>query len=244
MSKIGMTRWLAIGAAVSLAACASNPANGSSATAYGDVGPESQVNGVWLDSVGGLWLDSVGVIHHGRRGRAAELYGDYLMGMTNANIVAHVLVDDSLEANLSELGVARATNPEVRAFAQRMLDSHIAHRGLSLRTSTEGGLTPLISSRDTVDIYMATRMAASLRDLTGEDWDRGFMSEQVMENRHILADLKMLRDHSSGIAQQVVDQTIPIAKANQDDAQKLWRKIGGKGSQYGTSAFPGGKGGH
>jgi len=243
MSKIGTARWLAIGAAMALTACASNQA-GSSATAYGDVGPESQVNGVWLDSAGGLWLDSVGVIHHGRRGRPAELYGDYLMGMTNANIVAHILVDDSLEANLSALGVARATNPEVRAFAQRMLDTHTAHRASSLDVSTRGGLKPLISSRDTVDIYMATHMASSLDNLSGEDWDRGFMSEQVMENRHILADLKLLRDHSSGVAEELVDQTIPIAKANQDDAQKLWRKIGGKGSQYGTSAFPGGKGGH
>jgi len=244
MSRIGMTKWLVLGAAAALTACASNPGSGSSATAYGDVGPESQLNGVWLDSAGGLWLDSVGVIHHGRRGRAGGLYAEDFGTMTNANIIGHMALQDSLVVALSELGVARATNPEVRAFAQRMIDAHTGYRVADLRIASQGGIVVLMAPTDTLDYFLARRMDSRLSNLSGADWDRGFMSEEVLLQRHIMSDLKALRDHASGPVQQLADQAIPNAHANQDAAQKLWRKIGGKGSQYGTSAFPGGNGGH
>jgi len=239
MSRIGTTRWLVIGAAVALTGCASTN-GGSSATAYGDVGPESQLNGVWLDSAGGLWLDSVGVIHHGRRGRAAELYGEDFSAMTNANVLGHMALDDSLVVALSELGVAHATNADVRTFAQRMIDAHTGYRAVDLRTGAQGGIVVVMAPTDTLDYFLARRMDDRLSNLTGADWDRAFMSEEVLLQRHIMSDLKALRNHASGAVQQLADQAIPAAHKNQDDAQKLWRKIGGKASQYGTSAFPGG----
>lgn len=240
MSRICRTHWLALGAAVAIAGCASNPANGSSATAYGELGPESQINGVWLDSVGGLWMDSVGVIHHGRRGRLAELNGEALSSMTNQNIVAHLVAGDSLEVALSQMGVDRATDPDVRAFAQRMVNEHTSHRDMSLRTTSQAGVTAMVAPVDTLDDVFATRMENRLANLSGAEWDRGFMGEEVVIHRHMLADLKAMRPQATGVAQQLIDQTIPVVKSHLVDANKLWHKIGGKASQRGTSAFPGG----
>ena len=229
MSRFRSTHWLALGAAVAIAGCASSPTNGSSATAYGELGPESQVNGVWLDSVGGLWMDSVGVIHHGRRGRVAELSGESLRSMTDQNIVAHMTEGDSLEIALSRMGLQRSTNADVRAFAQQMINAHMQHRDMSLRMASQAGITPMTAPVDTLDDRVAMRMNHRLAALSGADFDKGFMGEEYMMHRHMLADLKTMRPQATGVAQQLIDQT-----------EDVWEKVGGKPHKRGTSAYPGG----
>lgn len=240
MSRLGRTHWLALGAAVAVAACASSPTNGSSATAYGDVGPESQVNGVWLDSVGGLWMDSVGVIHHGRHGRVAELSGESLRSMTNQNIVAHMVAGDSLEIALSQMGVDRATSPDVRAFAQKMISAHTQHRDMSLRTASQAGVTAVIAPMDTLDDRVSMRIDRRLSRLNGADFDKGFMGEEYVMHQHMLSDLKAMRPQATGVAQQLIDQTIPVVKQHLDEAEDVWEKVGGKPHRRGTDAYPGG----
>jgi putative membrane protein len=233
-----ITRWLAIGAAAAAMACASRPVVTTTSrtsttvaqttTSAGDV-TVSESGGMWMDSTGGAWMDTTGAMRMGGgRGMAMGLQPADVATMSSANIVAHLAAGDSLEVALSQAGTARAQTAAVRDFAQRMVTEHSAHMQMSRQMATQGGITPVPSPADTMDAMMVTRVINRLANApAGAAYDRQLMRAEVMMHQHMLHELTMARPQASGVAQQLVDQTIPVVRQHLTDAQALWRQVGG-----------------
>jgi hypothetical protein len=49
-----------------------------------------------------------------------------------------------------------------------------------------------------------------------------------------------MRPQATGVAEQLIDQTVPVVKQHLDQAEDVWEKVGGKPHKRGTSAYPGG----
>ncbi len=185
-------------------------------------------DGMWIDVVNGFWMDTSGVIWlGGRGGRLLDLDAAVVGAMTNANIMAHVAAGDSLEIALSRAGAARAQNPAVRAFANRMVNEHTQHLQMGRQFATQAGITPMLATPDTGDARMATRMLNGLSRDAQSDYDRALMRDEVMMHQHMLRDLETLRPQASGATREFVDQTLPVVRKHLTDAQAVWRDVGG-----------------
>jgi putative membrane protein len=222
--------WYLLAGAAALAACATAGTPVTTTTSGGDVTVADSGVGYWIDYNGGTWMDSSGVMHAGTRtGMAVGLLPADITSMTSANIFAHLSAGDSLEIDVSRQGLQHAQNPAVRAFATRMISEHVAHLDNAVRLASQNGVMPTFAASDTMDARLGTRMLNRISGMaTGSNYDRDFMTAQVMLHRQLLHELTMLRPQSGGPAQQLIDQTIPVVRQHLTDAESLWRQVGGR----------------
>src|SRR3712207_2910852 len=90
----------------------------------------------------------------------AEVYRN----MTDANIMAHMVVGDSLEIEMARLAAERAGDPEVREFARMLVDEHSRHLATSLEMARDEdiGSVPADGDRHAVT---PRRMISQLRTM-------------------------------------------------------------------------------
>jgi len=219
---------LIVATAAAAMACATQPqpVTTTTTTSSGDVALSPA--GMWMDSVGGTWMDASGAVYRGRGGMMMGLGPNEIASMSNANIVAHLTMGDSLEIALSQAGAARAQNQAVRDFAQRMVTEHTQHMQMGQQMASQAGISPMPMPADTADAMMATRMMNRLSNVpAGAAYDRQLMRAEVMMHQHMLHELNAVRPQASGAAQQLVDQTIPVVQQHLTDAQAIWKQVGG-----------------
>lgn len=241
MKQNGLGLWLTAGfAAVVAGACAGSQAGSSTSTtgmpapsstatpgysmpgtpttAGGDVASRRS-SGMWVDSAAGTWMDTTGALWtRSSNGSGMSMMPSDVAGMSDANIVAHLTMGDSLEVALSQTGATRAEHNEVRDFAQRMVKEHTAHMQSAMTAA--GSVIP--SRADTADARMASSVITQLTNAhAGADYDKKFMRAEVMMHQHMLNDLITLRPNASGATQQLIDSTIPVVRKHLRDAQTI-----------------------
>lgn len=237
----------AIAAAVNMAAviataiavaCSQQPVVGTATPAIGVAAGTAAlygpIDGLWLDTIGGVWMDTTGVFWTGvdRNTAIGPRPGDIAM-MSNANIVAHLMTRDSLEIVMSQAAADRARSTTVRDFARRMVTDHAQQLRTGSRLVSDSGMVPLLSYPDTAGSILAKRMMSDLADSpSGTTFDRRFMRYEVVMHQHVLGELTMMRSRASGVALQLVDQTIPVVRQHLADARALWQEIGGSAATY------------
>jgi predicted outer membrane protein len=228
MRKIKLMRGVAAGAMVgAVAACAGSQSgsslNTSETTAGGDVAMINRAGGLWVDSAAGIWMDTTGAIWmRVMDGTRLEAMPSDVAGFTNANVLAHVSLGDSLEIALSAPAETRAEHAEVRDFAHRMVKEHSSHEQTAMQLASSAGLSPMRAMTDTADARMEMRVANLLDNAhKGLDYDRKFMRAEVIMHQHMLHDLKLFQAQASGSALQLVNQTIPVVQKHLRDAQTI-----------------------
>jgi len=94
----------------------------------------------------------------------------------NPNVFLALAYRDGLaEVQLSQLAVQRASNAEVRAYAQRMIDEHTqANAQIAALAQQEGATLPDAPSP------VQQAKAAELAGFTGADFDEAYMDENVI----------------------------------------------------------------
>ena len=225
----GTRNWLTLCATTAAMACATQPQPVVTTTTSSSAGEVAlQPAGMWMDSVGGTWMDSSGVFQAGRSGIVLGLQPADFAGMTDANIVAHLAMGDSLEIELSKAGTGRAQNQAVRNFAQRMVTEHSQHLQMGQQMASQAGIAPTPLPADTAEAQMATRMMNRIANApVGADYDRQLMRAEVMMHQHMLHELNAVRPQASGTTRQLVEQTIPVVQQHLNDAQSIWKQVGG-----------------
>ena len=231
----------AIGLTVVAAACTSQPpVTTTTTTSSSGVLMAGVPEGMWLDSVGGTWMDNEGGFWRGgRNGVRIGLQPDEIRTWNDANIVAHLAAGDSLEVVLSQQGADHAQNSAVRDFARRMVSEHTAHLQMGRQMATQGNITPMPSPADTADAQMASRVIARLSNgPTDASYDRQLMRAEVVMHQHMLHELTTVQPQATGVARQLVDQTIPVVRQHLADAQATWRQVGGGMNDGRSGATP------
>jgi predicted outer membrane protein len=71
-------------------------------------------------------------------------------GMTDANILAHLAMGDSLEIQLSQCELSRAQNAQVRDFAQTLISDHTTSLQQGRTVAQQAGITPQLAAGDTM----------------------------------------------------------------------------------------------
>lgn len=147
--------------------------------------------------------------------------------MTNANILAHIMAGDSLEAAVSQSGADSAKNMEVKRFAQRMVTAHTKHMDEVRSTASKAKITPEMAAGDTAIADMAKRMIDRLDGAkVGGARDHSLVESEVTFHEQLLHDLELATKDATGPTKQLVERTVPVVRQHLADARDLLRKLG------------------
>ena len=187
------TAALALAVAASLGACSSRNDN-SMANADSAASGMANQAGAAIDTAAAAGAVATDTVSN-RVGSA--LKGDW----TDGDIVAYLVAADSGEIAAGKLASTKATNPSVKAFAQKMVSDH---------TQMLKGTTQL-AGKDNIDFALAKNDDISdlrsdskdaLQDLTdksaGSDWDADYVDKQVNAHQDVI-------DHVNDFAQSAKD---------------------------------------
>lgn len=148
------------------------------------------------------------------------------MGWTDANVVDVLTVANQGEVDYSQIGVDKATNPEVKAFAQEMVKDHGAMvdavKALASRlnvTATTNDKANDLKQENTKDIN-------DLNSKTGKDFDKEFMEEQVDMHQETLDLLNDLDGRTTNAdLKAAIAEAKPKVQAHLDKAKAVKDKV-------------------
>ena len=127
-----------------------------------------------------------------------------------------------LEVELGKLAARDATDPEVRAFAERMADDHTKLnqelKSLAERLGLE--LPPAMGEkqRDTL---------AKLSKLRGPAFDKVYVETMVEEHEDAVAAFRAQADEKNGDLDRWASMTLAMLETHQEHAERLAKRIGG-----------------
>ena len=147
--------------------------------------------------------------------------------MTDANIMAHMIVGDSLEIEIARLAAERAGDPEVREFARMLADEHSRHLATSLEMARDEdiGSVPADGDRHAVTLR---RYLASLRAMESSPaFDRAFVRYQIRHHDHEVNALRAMRPAArDDDLEQHIDETLPVIERHLNRSRELGGRLG------------------
>jgi len=158
-------------------------------------------------------------------GQSAKAGGAAATGKLSAGdtkFVHEAAAGGMAEVSLGKLAADKATNPDVKQFAQRMVDDHSkANDELKTLASQKGITLPA----DTDATHKATE--ARLSKLSGAAFDKAYMADMVKDHDKDVAAFK----HASTAAADAdlkawAGKTLPTLQEHQTQAKSINTKVG------------------
>ena len=107
--------------------------------------------------------------------------------LTDANIAAIVVAANSIDVENGKLAIERATNAEIRKFAQTMITDHTGVNKAAVDLVTRLKVTPVESPTSSALVASANGTRASLATRSGLDFDRAYIANEVAYHRAVLS---------------------------------------------------------
>jgi putative membrane protein len=137
-------------------------------------------------------------------------------GWTDSTILGYALAANTGEVRFGQLGVKKATNAKVKAFAQEMVTEHRAMQAEAKSLATKVKATADTTADNARDLLNDGR--DQIKDLTdkaaGADWDKNYIDKAIDEHQKVLdklqdaaknttnADLRTALEKATGKVQQ------------------------------------------
>lgn len=126
----------------------------------------------------------------------------------NADFVMHASVGNTLEIEESKLALDRATDPRIKAFAQKMISDHTAAEKTLEAAAGKDKLTtePMLDKAHQA-------MADNLKTFNGTDFDKIYMADQIAAHTETVA---LVSDYTVNGKEAALkawaDKTLPVVK--------------------------------
>jgi predicted outer membrane protein len=148
-----------------------------------------------------------------------------LSRMTDANILGHVAMADSVEVVMAEFAEKRTMSDDILAYARRMDTDHSTHL---LKTRDLAGTTN-VGIHTIVGEMKASHMGEMVDSIGPQksevNFSRNYVLSQVQMHRHMLAELNELAAVAKNAAvRDHITATIPVVQGHLNDAIALARK--------------------
>lgn len=130
------------------------------------------------------------------------------------------------EVQLGQLAAQKASNPDVKAFGQQMVDDHTKANEQLKTVATHENMT-LPTTLDSKDQKLMTK----LQGLSGSDFDRAYVKAMVKDHQE---DVKAFqKEADKGKDPQIknfASQTLPVLQQHLSKIQSIQSNMGGGGS--------------
>jgi putative membrane protein len=107
-------------------------------------------------------------------------------GPNDAQIAAIVVAANSVDINAGELAKSKATNKDVKEFAQRMVTDHKAVNASAVALVTKLKVTPEENATSQSLTNGGAKTLASLKNLKGDVFDKAYVANEVAYHQTVL----------------------------------------------------------
>ena len=146
--------------------------------------------------------------------------------MSDGQIVQQVTLSNSAEIASSQLAADKATNADVKQFAQRMVDEHQAAQGQVDSLAVRLGIAAQDQAPDSAAQALEQRRAA-LQGMSGADFDREYMAMQVEMHQATLDLLnRSVAATQNADLKSTLQTMIPAVQSHLDQARQIQGQLG------------------
>ena len=142
--------------------------------------------------------------------------------MNEKNIAAHMAAGDSLEIQLAELALSKATSQSVRDYATMLANAHRQHLAavMEIITDEDVGAEPMANDPEGMRMR---QMLSQLRTMpAGAAWDRAFVNFQVQHHQNeidlVTPNIKNVHDDDF---ENLVEKTLASLASHRDQGKTI-----------------------
>lgn len=147
---------------------------------------------------------------------------DAAVNSTDKSFLQNAYEDGLAEINMGELGQSKSANPDVKAFAEQMVNDH-SKANATLKTLADTKNVSLSSSPSMV----AQGKAKLIEARSGADFDKAFAQGMVTDHQKAVAAFeKAASDAKDPDVKNFASQTLATLKHHLSMAEELQRKVG------------------
>ena len=152
--------------------------------------------------------------------------------MTDPEIVSLTQAADEGEIMTSKVALTKATNPDVRKFAQQMIAAHTATIVQRNTLGKAQNLKPAAGAKDSIG-DAGKKMTAMLQATPkGMAFDTAYVNGQVMAHTNTLAMVQKAEGQAQNAALKgMLSKVAPVVQQHLDEAKALQGKLGGGTAQ-------------
>ena len=137
--------------------------------------------------------------------------------ISNADFVMHASVGNTFEIEESKVALERATDPRLKAFAQKMISDHSAAE----KTLQEAAGKDKLKTEPELD-KPHQAMLDNLKTFNGTDFDKIYMADQIAGHAETLALVSDYKVNGKEAALRGwADKTVPVVKEHLDMIQAM-----------------------
>ncbi|HXH75662.1 MAG TPA: DUF4142 domain-containing protein [Bacteriovoracaceae bacterium] len=143
--------------------------------------------------------------------------------MTDPVIVQELINTNEGEISLAKLAITKATNPEVKSFAEAMLKEHTENNEQTRVLTKKLNIEPQNNLKTETRTISAEKDVAVLKMKKGKSFDKSYIDSQVKMHRKVLEELnqKMIPNAQNEELKAMLTKTAASVKEHLQHAQKL-----------------------
>jgi putative membrane protein len=139
------------------------------------------------------------------------------IGKPSDMFLANTVQGSGAEVALSRLALERSTNPEVKRFAQQDIRDHEKLNQEIIQIANRRGMTVSTEPNDTQE-----RISTHLSKLSGNEFDREYMSEMIADHAKMTAKLEAkTKQTKDPEIQQLAARQLPLFQEHLQTAQSI-----------------------
>jgi putative membrane protein len=147
---------------------------------------------------------------------------------SSAELIGFVNAYNDAEIEIGQMAQTKATDPQVRDFAKRIVDEHRALKTEVSRTAERLALTPTMPAADE---GLKSDHAEGMRDLSararGRAFDEAFLEHEIKMHKKVIDEVEdALRGNRSPEIRPLLEQARDGLRAHLTTAEELEKKFG------------------
>jgi len=147
---------------------------------------------------------------------------------TDAQIAMIVVVADTVDVNYGKLAVQKTNNPAVKEFAETMIRDHTAVNDKATALAKKLGVTPTESDLSKSLDANGAKELATLRKLTGAEFDRAYVNNEVGYHEAVISvlDQTLIPNTRNAELKSLLESGRPIFAAHLEHAKMIQASLG------------------
>jgi putative membrane protein len=143
--------------------------------------------------------------------------------LTDAQIAAIVVTANQIDIDAGKLAESKSTNPEVKAFAHRMIADHTDVNKQAADLATKLKITPEDSTISKAMKSDAKRNMDRMKKLSGKDFDKLYLNDESSFHNAVIdtVDSKLLPSAENTDLKSLLVKVRPALVSHRDHADKL-----------------------
>lgn len=149
-------------------------------------------------------------------------------GVNDAQIASIVVTANQVDIDAGKLAASRATDPEVRAFAERMVTDHTGVNTSAIDLATRLKVTPEDNPTSQSLKKGGEEHLAKLKALKGDAFDKAYIDHEVAYHEQVLeaVDKTLIPGVKNEELKALLVKVRPAFVAHRDHAKKIQASLG------------------